>query len=39
MHPSTSLDHKLPRLPSKEVKWNSKLSCGFDVFYVSDVVS
>ena len=31
--------HSLPRLSSKEVKMTtSKLSCGFDVCYVSNVV-
>lgn len=39
LSPSPSLDHRLPRLPGKEVKLNAKLSCGCDVCHVSNKVS
>ena len=39
MSPSPSLGYSLPRLLSKEVKMTtSKLSCAFDICYVSNVV-
>ena len=36
LSPSPSLDHRLPRLPGKEVQLSAKLSCGCDVCHVSN---